>query len=72
MGTHFGRAAIQRFRRKSGARRSQEFSASRRDHSTLGAYWTDTNDKAEAYTIAGKNIGKSTGTVCVQRRSDRR
>jgi len=34
---------------------------------TVGAYWTDTNTNADVYTIAGKNIGKSTGTVFVQK-----
>ena len=28
---------------------------------TFGAYWTDTNDNADVYTIAGKNIGKIHG-----------
>ena len=34
---------------------------------TIGGYWTDTNDNASAYTIAGKNIGKSTGTGFIQK-----
>jgi len=34
---------------------------------TFGAYWTDTNNNESAYTIAGKNIGRSTGTAFVQK-----
>jgi uncharacterized protein (TIGR02001 family) len=33
----------------------------------LGAYYTDTNAKDAGYTIAGRNIGKATGTAFVQR-----
>ena len=33
----------------------------------VGAYYTDTNAKDAGYTIAGKNIGKSTGTVFIQK-----
>lgn len=33
----------------------------------IGAYYTDTNASSSVYTIAGKNIGKSTGTVFVQK-----
>jgi uncharacterized protein (TIGR02001 family) len=33
----------------------------------IGAYYSDTNAKDAGYTIAGKNIGKSTGTVFVQK-----
>jgi uncharacterized protein (TIGR02001 family) len=33
----------------------------------LGAYYTDTNTKDSGYTIAGRNIGKATGTVFVQK-----
>jgi len=33
----------------------------------LGAYYTDTNAKDAGYTLAGRNIGKATGTVFVQR-----
>lgn len=33
----------------------------------LGAYYTDTNAKDSGYTIAGRNIGKATGTVFVQK-----
>jgi uncharacterized protein (TIGR02001 family) len=33
----------------------------------LGAYYTDTNAKDAGYTIAGRNIGKATGTVFVQK-----
>ena len=34
---------------------------------TIGAYYTDTNAKDEGYTLAGRNIGKATGTVFVQK-----
>lgn len=34
---------------------------------TIGAYWTDTNNNSSVYTIADKNIGKSTGTVFVSK-----
>jgi uncharacterized protein (TIGR02001 family) len=34
---------------------------------TFGAYWTDTNNNADVYTIAGKNIGRSTGTAFIQK-----
>jgi len=33
----------------------------------FGAYYTDTNAKDAGYTLAGRNIGKATGTVFVQR-----
>jgi uncharacterized protein (TIGR02001 family) len=33
----------------------------------VGAYYSDTNAKDSGYTIAGRNIGKSTGTVFVQK-----
>ena len=33
----------------------------------IGAYYTDTNAKDAGYTLAGRNIGKSTGTVFVQK-----
>jgi uncharacterized protein (TIGR02001 family) len=33
----------------------------------LGAYYTDTNAKDAGYTLAGRNIGKATGTVFVQK-----
>ncbi|HTR56853.1 MAG TPA: TorF family putative porin, partial [Casimicrobiaceae bacterium] len=33
----------------------------------IGAYWSDSNTNGSVYTIAGKNIGKSTGTVFVQK-----
>jgi uncharacterized protein (TIGR02001 family) len=33
----------------------------------LGAYYSDTNAKDAGYTIAGRNIGKATGTVFVQK-----
>jgi uncharacterized protein (TIGR02001 family) len=33
----------------------------------IGAYYTDTNAKDSGYTLAGRNIGKSTGTVFVQK-----
>jgi len=33
----------------------------------VGAYYTDTNAKDAGYTLAGRNIGKSTGTVFVQK-----
>jgi hypothetical protein len=33
----------------------------------FGAYYTDTNADGTVYTLAGKNIGKSTGTVFVQK-----
>jgi uncharacterized protein (TIGR02001 family) len=33
----------------------------------IGAYWSDSNTKDSAYTIAGRNIGKSTGTVFIQK-----
>jgi uncharacterized protein (TIGR02001 family) len=33
----------------------------------IGAYWSDTNVNKSVYTIAGRNIGQSTGTVFVQR-----
>jgi len=34
---------------------------------TVGGYWTDTNTNSSVYTIAGKNIGKSTGTAFIQK-----
>jgi len=34
---------------------------------TVGGYWTDTNTNGSVYTIAGKNIGKSTGTAFIQK-----
>lgn len=33
----------------------------------VGAYYTDTNAKDAGYVIAGRNIGKATGTVFVQK-----
>ena len=33
----------------------------------FGAYYTDTNAKDAGYTLAGRNIGKATGTVFIQR-----
>jgi uncharacterized protein (TIGR02001 family) len=33
----------------------------------IGAYYSDTNAKDAGYVIAGKNIGKSTGTVFIQK-----
>ncbi|MGE5088120.1 MAG: TorF family putative porin [Candidatus Levyibacteriota bacterium] len=33
----------------------------------VGAYYTDTNAKDAGYTLAGRNIGKATGTVFIQR-----
>ena len=33
----------------------------------FGAYYTDTNAKDAGYTLAGRNIGKATGTVFVQK-----
>ena len=33
----------------------------------LGAHYTDTNAKDAGYTLAGRNIGKATGTVFVQK-----
>ena len=33
----------------------------------LGAYYSDTNAKDAGYTLAGRNIGKATGTVFVQK-----
>jgi uncharacterized protein (TIGR02001 family) len=33
----------------------------------IGAYYSDTNAKDAGYTLAGKNIGKSTGTVFIQK-----
>jgi hypothetical protein len=33
----------------------------------LGAYYTDTTAKDAGYTLAGRNIGKATGTVFVQK-----
>ncbi len=33
----------------------------------FGAYYTDTNARDAGYTLAGRNIGKATGTVFVQR-----
>ena len=33
----------------------------------IGAYYTDTNAKDAGYTLAGRNIGKATGTVFVQK-----
>jgi uncharacterized protein (TIGR02001 family) len=33
----------------------------------IGAYYTDTNAKDAGYTIAGRNIGKATGTVFLQK-----
>ncbi len=33
----------------------------------LGAYYTDTDAKDAGYTLAGRNIGKATGTVFVQK-----
>jgi uncharacterized protein (TIGR02001 family) len=34
---------------------------------SVGAYYTDTNAKDAGYTLAGRNIGKATGTVFIQR-----
>ena len=34
---------------------------------SIGAYWSDTNANANAYTLAGRFIGKSTGTVFIQK-----
>jgi uncharacterized protein (TIGR02001 family) len=34
---------------------------------TLGGYWTDTNANSSVYTLAGRNIGKSTGTAFIQK-----
>ena len=33
----------------------------------VGAYYTDTNAKDAGYTLAGRNIGKATGTLFVQK-----
>jgi uncharacterized protein Gcw-chp len=33
----------------------------------VGAYYSDSNAKDSGYTIAGRNIGKSTGTVFIQK-----
>lgn len=33
----------------------------------IGAYWSDTNNNASVYTLAGKNIGRSTGTAFIQK-----
>jgi uncharacterized protein (TIGR02001 family) len=33
----------------------------------IGAYYSDTNARDAGYTLAGKNIGKSTGTVFIQK-----
>jgi len=33
----------------------------------FGAFWSDTNANDSVYTLAGKNIGRSTGTVFVQK-----
>ena len=33
----------------------------------IGAYWSDTNANKSVYTIAGRNIGQSTGTVFIQK-----
>ena len=33
----------------------------------FGAYYTDTNAKDAGYTLAGRNIGKATGTAFVQK-----
>jgi hypothetical protein len=33
----------------------------------VGAYYSDTNAKDSGYTIAGRNSGKSTGTVFIQK-----
>jgi Bacterial protein of unknown function (Gcw_chp) len=33
----------------------------------VGAYDSDTNAKDAGYTIAGRNIGNSTGTVFIQK-----
>jgi uncharacterized protein (TIGR02001 family) len=33
----------------------------------FGAYYTDTDAKDAGYTLAGRNIGKATGTVFIQR-----
>ena len=33
----------------------------------LGAFYSDTNAKDAGYTLAGRNIGKATGTVFVQK-----
>lgn len=33
----------------------------------IGAYWSDTNVNKSVYTIAGRNIGQSTGTVFIQK-----
>ena len=34
---------------------------------TVGAYWTDTNNKSENWQMDGQNIGRSLGTVFVQK-----
>jgi uncharacterized protein (TIGR02001 family) len=34
---------------------------------SVGGYWTDTNTNGSVYTLAGKNIGKSTGTAFIQK-----
>ena len=33
----------------------------------FGAFWSDSNSNDSAYTIAGKNIGRSTGTAFIQK-----
>ena len=38
-----------------------------KDNWTVGAYWTDTNANKSVYTLANRFIGKSTGTVYVQK-----
>jgi uncharacterized protein (TIGR02001 family) len=38
-----------------------------KDGWSIGAYYSDTNANASVYTLAGKNIGRSTGTVFVQK-----
>ena len=38
-----------------------------RAQSNVGAYYSDTNTKDFGYTIAGRNIGKATGTVFIQK-----
>jgi hypothetical protein len=33
----------------------------------IGAYYSDSNTKDAGYTLAGRNIGKATGTVFIQK-----
>ena len=33
----------------------------------VGAYYSDSNAKDSGYTIAGRNLGKSTGTLFIQK-----